>query len=263
MDYGIARKLVCCFQFQIDPLPNDKYIGVACTICGKVNWIPYRRIGSKPYKCSKCCRFGGKLSHATRPPTILEIGKVRDGGEIGLKYAKQKYIGELCPNCSTPRWVQIYQRGKSPKCRHCMNAGKYGDQSGSWKGGRRISKAGYVEIKLTPESPYWDMARKSGYVLEHRLIMAQQLSRSLVKTEVVHHRGIHYPPQTKENKADKSPENLQLVTIEHNTMGEKELISLTKQVQNLQAMFVVVLARLTVLEAENTALKYSQIMGDM
>lgn len=243
--------------------PNDKYIGTACVICGVVNWTPYRRRGVKPYKCTRCCRLGGKLSHANRPPTLAEIGQIKTGEELGFKYTKQSYIGEVCPNCSNLRWVQVKDAGKRQKCVKCKLAGRYGEQSHSWKGGRRVNRYGYVEVKLTPESPYWEMACKTGYIREHRLVMAQLLGRCLKGWEEVHHKGVHYPLCTKENKADRSPENLQLVTIDHNTMVEKQLINLTKQVKGQQATIIAVIARLTILEAENTALKYSQITGDM
>jgi hypothetical protein len=243
---------------------SNRFIWQACVGCGKERWVAYKKGKAADILCLGCVHLGGKLSHATRLPTLLEIGQIKIGGELGFKYVKQKYIGELCPNCGNSRWVQVGDAGKRQKCVKCKLAGRYGEQSGSWRGGRRISRSGYIEIKLTPNSPYWEMATKNGYVKEHRLVMAQYLGRNLKGWEEVHHRGIRHPLFTKENKSDNRLNNLLLVTLEHNTMGEKQLINLTKQVQGLQTIVVIVLARLTVLEAENIALKYSEtIIGDM
>lgn len=46
------------------------------------------------------------------------------------------------------------------------------------------------------------MARKDGYVMEHRLIVAQHLGRCLLRTEVVHHED--------HNALNNAPENLRL-----------------------------------------------------
>lgn len=67
-----------------------------------------------------------------------------------------------------------------------------------WKGGRNIDKDGYVLV-WAPDDP---MARLNGYVLEHRLVMARLLGRSLLESEVVHHKN--------GCKTDNSPENLEL-----------------------------------------------------
>jgi transposase len=52
-----------------------------------------------------------------------------------------------------------------------------------WKGGRIIDKSGYVLV-YQPEHP---KARKTGYILEHRLAMGQHIGRTLDNREVVHH----------------------------------------------------------------------------
>jgi len=73
-----------------------------------------------------------------------------------------------------------------------------GAENSNWRGGR-VEWTGYIAVKM-PEHPN---ANKSGYVLEHRLVMATKLGRPLAKGEYVHHRnGI---------KTDNRPENLELV----------------------------------------------------
>jgi hypothetical protein len=60
----------------------------------------------------------------------------------------------------------------------------------AWKGGVTYwRKAGnYPPIKYI-RAPAWalPMARKDGYVMEHRLLMAERIGRLLTRTEVVHH----------------------------------------------------------------------------
>jgi len=64
-------------------------------------------------------------------------------------------------------------------------------------------KGNYKPIKYVRcPVEYLAMARKDGYVMEHRLIVAQAMGRSLLRTEVVHH--VNHDPQ------DNALENLML-----------------------------------------------------
>ena len=88
-----------------------------------------------------------------------------------------------------------------------INCGiKKGENHHSWKGGKHIQN-GYVFVSITKDSPYSFMAIGNGYILEHRLVMAQHLQRPLFKTETVHH--------INGNKEDNSIENLQLRQGKH------------------------------------------------
>lgn len=71
--------------------------------------------------------------------------------------------------------------------------------NGHWKGGRFIDKDGYALVKR-PDHP---AARKSGYVLEHRLVMEAHLGRLLLDSEVVHHKN--------SDKSDNRIANLELL----------------------------------------------------
>lgn len=69
----------------------------------------------------------------------------------------------------------------------------------NWKGGRRISCAGYVELRM-PEHP---RARKNGYIFEH-LIVAEQHYGEITRDYVIHH--------INGNKQDNRIENLMVLT---------------------------------------------------
>lgn len=66
-------------------------------------------------------------------------------------------------------------------------------------GGRKDSR-GYILLYM-PDHP---MAPKSGYLQQHRLVMANHLGRMLMSDEVVHHKN--------DVKDDNRLENLELLT---------------------------------------------------
>jgi len=75
-----------------------------------------------------------------------------------------------------------------------------GEKAANWKGGKRITKDGYVAIY----SPHHPFAKRDKTVLEHRLIMEKIIGRFLQPFEIVHHKnGI---------KDDNRIENLILTT---------------------------------------------------
>lgn len=107
-------------------------------------------------------------------------------GQIAAKFnSSQVTIGRLC------RSMGIKARGDKAR----------GESHGSWTGGRvRIGQ--YWAVLVSPDDPLFCMAQKTGYVLEHRLVMARLLGRPLSDAETVHH--------IDDDKANNEPSNLQL-----------------------------------------------------
>lgn len=146
-----------------------------------------------------------------------ELGEIRRAKGIGYKDS-HNYIWHACLDCGRESWVAI-RRGeiRSLRCKSC--APKHikdnpwrarGERHGSWKGGRRINKDGYVLVWISPNDFFYPMADKNGHVAEHRLVMARKLGRCLASWELVHHKGIRY--EGKENKQDNLEDNLELTT---------------------------------------------------
>jgi hypothetical protein len=61
-----------------------------------------------------------------------------------------------------------------------------GELNPQWRGGR-TKIHGYPAVKISSDDPMASMRINSGYVLEHRLVMARALGRPLTSRETVHH----------------------------------------------------------------------------
>ena len=120
------------------------------------------------------------------------VDKVREFVAQGLTHAQ---IGEIFGVCG-----QLI----SKVCRrHNIQSQRRGPRAGAghpqWKGGSMLDKHGYRMVWLPEDHPMVCMIRNygkkggdrrhlSGYVFEHRLVMAMNIGRPLEKKEVVHHK---------------------------------------------------------------------------
>lgn len=80
-----------------------------------------------------------------------------------------------------------------------------GNKSSNWKGGKKITAKGYVEI-LDKDNR---RANKNGYVLEHVAVWERENNKEIPSGYCIHHLN--------GNKSDNRIENLQLLTISDHT----------------------------------------------
>lgn len=112
--------------------------------------------------------------------------------------SRTKAIVKKCMGCNEV-YLTLKQRFNNPVSpnagkfcsRDCASRttgghrGRKGELSHRWKGGRRESGKGYVEL-FCPEHPSLKGTKRK-YVREHRLVMETKLGRILDKWEEVHH----------------------------------------------------------------------------
>ena len=132
--------------------------------------------------------------------------KERDGH---LYHSRTEYLLP-CKNCGFSRWIRrdsIKRKCFTGLCQHCIGSHLaliYSrEATATWKGGKYKDKDGYICISVPKGDFFFPMTSRSGYIKEHRLVMAQYLNRCLLPWEVVHHKnGI---------KDDNRLENLELL----------------------------------------------------
>lgn len=86
---------------------------------------------------------------------------------------------------------------------------RLGPANPAWKGGvtTRRRHGNYVQVRYVHCPPFLAvMARKDGYVMEHRLVMALWIGRPLLRSEVVHHLN-HDPLDNRRSNLELWPDN--------------------------------------------------------
>jgi hypothetical protein len=165
-----------CFNKTISSFQKNRIQGIGsrcgiikikCLTCGKEIEIYKNDLKEKNYCSTKC-----SANSQDRKESIRKIGLLNKGKKM------------------TPEQYDSF-----------MSTIRYGEDSPSWKSGVTYFKkhGNYPSIKyIKCPKKFLLMARKDGYIMEHRLIVAQCLNRLLKRSEVVHHIN-HTPNDNKIN----------------------------------------------------------------
>lgn len=132
---------------------------------------------------------GGRHRLLSEADTAEAIRLYRDGHSCPKVAAVLGYDERTVRKSLKASGVKVLRRPTGPK-------------NGAWVGGRTKNGYGYWLVALSHTDPLAVMRNRSGYVLEHRLVMARSLGRVLSKHETVHH--------INGDRTDNRPENLQL-----------------------------------------------------
>jgi hypothetical protein len=92
----------------------------------------------------------------------------------------------------------------------------------AWKGGVTLisRKGNYVQVRFVKCPPdLLPMARKDGYIMEHRLVMARWARRHLTRQECVHHLD-HKPLNNPRTNLELWPDNRSHKLAEHGRFVE-------------------------------------------
>ncbi len=173
-----------------------------------------------------------------------QVNELKRGKDIGRASSGLiKFIWHACEGCGKLRWVQYALKKESPVSKFCRDCAVHSEERNKkiseaasgrrhyrWQGGRMKTKQGYIKIWLPKDDFFYQMVDTSGYVREHRLVMARSLGRNLHSWELVHHKGTKYPKGSIENKQDNRLENLQLVSDDRHT----QISILERKIQHLE-----------------------------
>lgn len=138
---------------------------------------------------------------ALKPRPICEVCRQPFTPKSNLALSKAKRCSNRCygiwraqNRAALAHMRAIASKGKGGWDDHSRTsylANMSGSKNPAWKGGVTFkrNKGNYIGPKYVrcPEA-FKAMARKDGYVMEHRLVMAMHLGRCLERVEVVHHR---------------------------------------------------------------------------
>lgn len=143
------------------------------------------------------------VQHHYADEQIAEMVTEWEGGVAVRQIARRLGVAQDVPTrILREEGCKVQRRARPP--------GPFGPDSPSWRGGRR-EQNGYIKIWVSADDPMASMRDGTGYVAEHRLVMARSLGRPLTRHETVHHKNTDH--------SDNAIGNLQLRQGQHGKGG--------------------------------------------
>ena len=150
-------------------------------------------------ECKRAVRKPAVKKHASERVGMLQIECAVCGEEIWRPRSHVLRVER--PTCSRrcngtlrgAEWAKHGHKGSSgvtPEGRASAIAKMTGASNPAWKGGVTVFKkhGNYAGVRYVRcPSEFLAMARRDGYVMEHRLVVARALGRCLLRRETVHH----------------------------------------------------------------------------
>lgn len=157
--------------------------------------------GVSKYTVLAMLKRRGVVTKLGKPKRDVALDELQKAATLYASGVPQVEIGKQLgvSQATISHWLRmqgISNRGAAQGSRH-----------GSWTGGRSQNREGYSLMWLAADDPFRCMAMTTGYVMEHRYVMAQKIGRPLLSSESVHH--------INGDKADNRIENLELRVGKH------------------------------------------------
>lgn len=204
----------------------------ACEVCQSI-WTPLNRFQAARNKtCSPECNAvrlsrvrKGKIRAARTP--CARCGKQTYKAPTHLRRNAKAYCSHSCraKAVSGAALTPHSHKGRAAwtESSHVSYRQKMtGPHNPAWKGGAtyRKRRGNYVSVKYVRCPPNLiSMARADGYVMEHRLVMAQWIGRPLIRVECVHHAD-HQPLNNARTNLELWPCNRSHKSAEHGIIVE-------------------------------------------